>query len=164
MIAAYHRTPKEAAVCENVLLVEDNPLHRDIEGEALRAAEFTVRSAANKGEALQALRDLAADPEPWLLVLDMRLCGDREAGIEILSAIEKGEGPAKLYVLMASALSRQEVYDQLREKGLTQHPFLSKPFLNRELVEAVKLVARGELRPDGDEEEDEAEDEDDSDE
>ncbi|MEO0972594.1 MAG: response regulator [Pseudomonadota bacterium] len=106
-----------------VLLVEDEPVVREIICSVLEANEFAVTPVGDLDTALAHLGD-AADRFDWVLS-DVRLGGGGN-GIELADWI--CEHQPHITVVLMSALS---------EATHSSHHFLPKPFTEQELVEAL---------------------------
>jgi len=131
--------PGGEAAPATVLLVEDELALREVLGQALRRAGFTVREAADGVEALQALRRLRHAPD--LVLADVRM--PRLGGVELAREL------ARLHPEMPVALMSGYSQESPVEAGRPGPAFLAKPFTPQQLVAFVgaRLVARGEAAP-----------------
>jgi DNA-binding response OmpR family regulator len=114
-----------------VLVVDDEPMVRDVLERYLTAEGFAVRSAADGEQALERIdEDL-----PDLVLLDLML--PKVDGYEVLSRIrEQGSTP----VIMLTA--RGEETDRIVGLDLGADDYVTKPFSPREVVARVRAVLR----------------------
>lgn len=122
---------------KRILLVEDNPVHQEVESDALVAAGYDVMVAASLDQARSWLPRLRTEAADWLVVLDIRLAGDMNAGIRLIEDLEKDSDLRRIPVQVISALRPEEIQKELGERQLRRRPILPKPFFTRELVDAV---------------------------
>ena len=122
----------EAARPGRVLLIEDEPNIATAIAFILQRDGWRVSTHSDGATALDAVRRHGPD----VVVLDVMLPG--RSGFEILGAIRGGER-ADLPVLMLTA--KGQVKDRERATALGVDRFMTKPFSNAELVEAVRALA-----------------------
>ena len=130
-----------------VLVVEDQPLLRELMADALTAAGYGVVTASNGARAL----DLVRDRHPDVIVLDMMM--PVVDGFGFLEAYRRGVATNTAPVVVVSATLSADVVRRLHELGVSA--LLSKPFDLNELVncvgrlvqqQTVPLAARSALR------------------
>jgi two-component system response regulator ResD len=114
-----------------VLVVDDEPIVREVLGRYLRRAGFEVTAAADG----QAALDLIEARRPELVVLDLML--PRVDGLEVFRRIRAGDGAA---VIMLTA--RGEETERIVGLDLGADDYVAKPFSPREVVARVKAVLR----------------------
>jgi len=114
-----------------VLVVEDESSIASFVALYLKNAGYSVRTAANGGEALAE----AASAQPALIVLDLML-PDID-GIEVCRRIRKS---SDVPILMLTA--RDEDVDKIIGLEVGADDYLTKPFNPRELVARVKSILR----------------------
>jgi two-component system OmpR family response regulator len=114
-----------------ILVVDDDPHLRELLAATLRGAGFTVREAADGGDALASLDQDVVD----LVVLDLMLPG--MDGWTLCRRIRE-TGP--LPIVMVTA--RGTVDDKVRGLGLGADDYVTKPFAPAELVARVQSVLR----------------------
>ena len=122
----------EAARPGRVLLIEDEPNIATAIAFILQRDGWRVSTHSDGATALDAVRRHGPD----VVVLDVMLPG--RSGFEILGAIRGGER-ADLPVLMLTA--KGQAKDRERATALGVDRFMTKPFSNAELVEAVRALA-----------------------
>lgn len=115
-----------------VLVVDDEPIVRDVVGRYLRRDGFETREAATGEEARQILE---ADESPELVVLDVMLPG--ADGLELCRWIRSR---SELPVIMLTA--RGEETDRIVGLELGADDYVTKPFSPRELAVRVRTVLR----------------------
>lgn len=121
---------------KRILLVEDEPNIVVSLTFLLERAGFEVATESNGQNAIDSILD---DP-PDTLVLDVMLPG--LDGFEILRRVRADPRVDKLPVLMLTAKGQREDRKNALEIGADM--FITKPFSNTEVVEAVlELAARG---------------------
>lgn len=115
----------------DILIVDDERDIRELVSGVLEDEGFSTRTAANSGEALQAL----ADRRPSLALLDVWLQGSKLDGLQLLEEIKKRD--PTLPVLMISGHGNLDTAVAAIRQGAVD--FIEKPF---EAGHLVHLVAR----------------------
>jgi len=115
-----------------VLVVDDEPLVRDVAEAMLRRSGLEVVTAADGDEAV---RVYAADPDRFALVL-LDLTMPRMSGVEVFRQI-RAIRPSAAIVLM-SGYSEDEAAGRFTGKGLAG--FVEKPFSPADLSETMRRV------------------------
>lgn len=118
---------------KRILLVEDEPNIVVSLTFLLERAGFEVATETNGQKALETILE---DP-PDTLVLDVMLPG--LDGFEILRRVRADQRLEKLPVLMLTAKGQREDRKNALEFGADK--FITKPFSNAEVVEAVQDLA-----------------------
>lgn len=122
----------EAPVTRSILLVEDDAPLREVTGRMLERAGYEIRAVATGEEAVEAVRELSADDQPALVVIDLMMPGLsgpetietlRELGCQAASVFISGYAPEDVGELAG------HVEDAL---------FVQKPYSPSELLEAVE--------------------------
>lgn len=113
-----------------ILVVDDEPLIRDIVSEWLTAAGYQVRTVQDGAEALALLEREPVD----VVVSDIRM--PRMDGIALLANLKGSAAniPAVLFVSGFDDISPREAYD------LGAEALIQKPFSNDQLLSAVRHV------------------------
>jgi DNA-binding response OmpR family regulator len=114
-----------------VLVVDDEPIVRDVVVRYLQEAGYRTLQAGDGDTA----RTLLEDEEPSLVVLDLML-----PGTDGLALCRWIRGRSQLPVIMVTALGEEA--DRLTGLELGADDYLTKPFSPRELVARVKAVLR----------------------
>ena len=114
------------AACQ-VLIVDDQPFHRDMVSEMLRVKGFTVECVASGEEAIAAFNELIQKP---VVLMDNQM--PRMSGVEATRAILSFHPAAKIIFVSSDVGHRQEAL----EAGALG--FVSKPFKVSEVLAAVK--------------------------
>ena len=120
-------------MAQRVLLAEDEPNIVESLRFLLGRAGFDVEVCDNGRGALET----ALKTNPDVLILDVML--PEMDGFEILSNLRKDPRTSSLRVLMLTAKGQREDRERAIACGADQ--FMSKPFGNSELVEAVRALA-----------------------
>ena len=118
-----------------VLLVEDEPNIVEAMGFILSRDGWSVATHANGETAIDEIRRVAPD----VLVLDVMLPG--RSGYEILRELRADPALASLPVLMLTARGQEKDRALAEELGATC--FMTKPFANADLSDAVNRIAGG---------------------
>jgi DNA-binding response OmpR family regulator len=114
-----------------VLVVDDEPIVRDVLVRYLRQEGFQVRTAPDGASALEVF----ADTEPDLVLLDLML--PRIDGFEVFRRIRARNG-TPVIVLTA----RGDETDRIVGLDLGADDYVGKPFSPREVVARVRAVLR----------------------
>jgi DNA-binding response OmpR family regulator len=114
-----------------ILVVDDEPVVRDVVVRYLRRDGFTTLEAGNGDDA----RELIRQQEPALVVLDVMLPGTD--GLELCRWIR---GRSELPVILLTA--RVEETDRIVGLELGADDYVTKPFSPRELAVRVRTVLR----------------------
>jgi two-component system chemotaxis response regulator CheY len=117
-----------------VLVVDDSPVTRTMISDFLLMGGHQVVGEADN---LAATLQLVASQKPDVITLDLSM--GQEDGFQVLKAVRQVDTRVK--VLIVSANTQQEVYDQLMADGASG--FLTKPFSVAELILAVNKAAGG---------------------
>lgn len=120
---------------KNVLLVEDEDNITEAIRFLLTRDGWHVEAHADGGTAVQRIRER----EPDLLILDLMLPGKN--GLDILRELRSEARFAKLPVLMLTARGQDQDRDLATQAGVSR--FMTKPFSNAEVLEAVRDLAAG---------------------
>ncbi len=116
-----------------ILLVEDEPLIREIMLESLRTAGFAVVGAADGDEAIRLIED--GTYRFMLLVSDLHMPGRRD-GLAVAAAM-RARWP-EVPVVIASG--RPDVFDAAGPATIGYH-LLRKPYRPRDLVRLAATLA-----------------------
>lgn len=120
-------------MAKRVLIVEDERHIIESLSFVLETEGFEVASELD-GEA--GLRRLRADP-PDVLVLDLMM--PKMNGIEVLKAVKADPALRGLPVVVLTAKGRQQDRRMAEEIGVDA--FMTKPFSNKDVLEAVRRLA-----------------------
>jgi two-component system response regulator ResD len=123
-------------VMPTVLIVDDEPIVREVVADYLRKDGFRVESAADGPEALS--RFAAARPD--LVLLDLML-----PGIDGLEVCRRIRTTSNVPIIMVTAKSEET--DTIIGLGVGADDYIAKPFSPRELVARVKAVLRRATAP-----------------
>jgi DNA-binding response OmpR family regulator len=121
-------------VAKKVLIAEDDPNIVESLSFVLNRDGFEV-SAALDGEA--ALRRLRSDP-PDVMILDVML--PKRNGFELLKLVKSDPALRALPVIVLTAKGQPQ--DRRMAESLGAESFMTKPFSNTEVVQAVRRLAR----------------------
>ncbi|HXF45413.1 MAG TPA: sigma-54 dependent transcriptional regulator, partial [Burkholderiaceae bacterium] len=112
-----------------VLIVDDEPLHRDLLAQELGGAGYRTLAAAGGEEALA----LAATKAPDLILLDVRMRGTD--GYETCRRLKANEATRSIPVIFLTALT--ETFEKVRAFRLGAVDYVTKPFEPDELLARV---------------------------
>lgn len=118
-----------------VLIAEDDPNIVESLSFVLSRDGFEV-SAALDGE--EALRRMRSDP-PDLMILDVML--PKRNGFEILKLVKSDPALRAIPVIVLTAKGQPQ--DRRMAEALGVENFMTKPFSNTDVVQAVRRFARG---------------------
>ncbi|MGB3408510.1 MAG: response regulator [Jannaschia sp.] len=114
-----------------VLLIEDEPNIATAISFILQRAGWRVSTHSDGATAIEAIHRHAPD----VLILDVMLPG--QSGFDILGGVRAGARP-DLPVLMLTA--KGQAKDRERAEALGVSRYMTKPFSNRDLLEAVESL------------------------
>ncbi len=114
-------------MAKRVLVVDDQPLLRDVQVLLLRDAGYVAIALAGAREALACLADLRPD----LIVLDLSMPG--MDGYEFLRELRADEIWGDLPVIVATGLTPEEMQP-------LDEPVLAKPFSDVALLSSVRRL------------------------
>jgi CheY-like chemotaxis protein len=122
--------PARSPMAKRVLVVDDQPILRDVQVLVLREAGYAATALAGAREALDRLPDLRPD----LIVLDMTMPG--MDGRQFLRQLRADEVWGRLPVILASGLTAEEM-PPVTERDCD---VLSKPFSDVALLSSVRRL------------------------
>jgi two-component system response regulator ResD len=117
---------------ERVLVVDDEPMVREVLARYLEQDGYRVEVASDGDQALEALQTTSFD----LLLLDLML--PERDGIDVFRTLQKREDPPAVIMLTAKG----EEADRILGLELGADDYITKPFSPREVVARVRAVLR----------------------
>ncbi|WP_294621194.1 response regulator [uncultured Roseovarius sp.] len=117
---------------KKVLLIEDEPNIIEAISFILSRDGWDVKTHANGHDAMDAVRDRAAD----LIILDVMLPG--RSGFDILKDIRADGALSDTPVLMLTARGQDKDREMAARVGANR--FMTKPFSNADVLEAVRSM------------------------
>lgn len=121
---------------QRILIVDDDPMIRDVLHRYLEEAGYAVTEA---GDGVRALSEVAND-EPDLIVLDVMIPGPD--GLSVLRDVRRNR---EVPVILLTA--RNEEVDRISGLEFGADDYVVKPFSPRELVARVRTVLRRAVPP-----------------
>ncbi len=129
----YNMTPVYAQKYDfsrfNVLAVDDIPLNLLLVQKMLSRFNFTLRSAANGQQAL----DAVAEQKPDLILLDLMMPGID--GFEVIRRLRSDPATADIQIVILSALNSTE--DVVKGFNAGANDFIMKPIIMEKLLTCV---------------------------
>ena len=119
----------------DVLIAEDEPSILESLEFILARAGWTIATVADGGAVCDAVRRLS----PRLVVLDVML--PQRSGFEVLRQLRGDPATSTLPVLILTAKGQQQ--DRKVAEDLGASAFVTKPYANAEVVEAVRGLLGG---------------------
>ena len=119
-------------MAKHVVLVEDETNIAEAIRFLLGREGWRVETLANGGTAVEVIRNA----KPDLVILDVMLPG--KSGFEILKELRADPAFADLPILMLTA--RGQARDREMAEGAGVSRFMTKPFSNAEMLEAVQSL------------------------
>ncbi|SPF81553.1 response regulator transcription factor [Pseudoprimorskyibacter insulae] len=117
---------------KTVLLIEDEPNIIEAISFILSRDGWTVDTHSNGHDAVE----VVMGRRPDVLILDVMLPG--KSGYEILSELRGSLSPKDLPVLMLTARGQSKDRELAERSGVNR--FMTKPFANAEVLEAVRSL------------------------
>lgn len=122
-------------MAKRVLLIEDEPNIIEAISFILSRDGWTVHTHLDGVTALDRVRAVPPD----IVILDVMLPG--KSGFDILREMRAEAATASMPVLMLTARGQERDRDLAIKLGVTR--FMTKPFSNAEVLEAVRTMAGG---------------------
>lgn len=119
----------------DVLIAEDEPGILDALGFILKRNGWTIDAVTDGDSVLGAVRRL----NPRMLVLDLML--PKRSGFEVLKDLRADAATASLPVLVLTA--KGQALDKARAEELKADAFVTKPYANAEVLEAIGRLIEG---------------------
>jgi two-component system OmpR family response regulator len=117
---------------DKVLLIEDEPNITEALRFLLHREGWFVATHADGATAMQAI----ARETPDIIILDVML--PNRSGFDILRELRAAADTADLPVLMLTAKGQERDREQAETIGATK--FMTKPFANQDIIEAVQAL------------------------
>ncbi len=117
----------------SVLVVDDEPMTRDLIRLMLQRAGFIVREAA---DGLDALRRIEIDGLPDVFILDVMM--PNMDGLTLCRELRQRADTVTIPVIMLSAKTAQSAINEGLEAGATK--YLTKPIARQELLASLNEV------------------------
>jgi two-component system, cell cycle response regulator DivK len=120
---------------KDILVVEDNPVNRELIREILEARGYSVVEAKDGAEAITLLREKTAT----VAIIDIQM--PKMSGLELIRLIREDErlSHAKCLALTAYAMSGDR--EKILQAGFDA--YLTKPFESRELLRTIEMLSAG---------------------
>ncbi|HHG89564.1 MAG TPA: response regulator [Devosia sp.] len=116
----------------DVLIVEDEPSILSSLEFILRHAGWTTRSVTDGEAALRAISMVV----PRVVILDVML--PKQSGFDVLKKLRLDRNTRELPILILTAKGQQQ--DKRTAQGLGATGFITKPYANSEVVDAVRRL------------------------
>ena len=113
----------------NVLAVDDIPLNLLLVQKMLAKFNFTLRTASNGQQAL----DAVAEQKPDLILLDLMMPGID--GFEVIRRLRTDPATADIQIVILSALNSNE--DVVKGFNMGANDFIMKPIIMEKLLSCV---------------------------
>lgn len=113
----------------NVLAVDDIPINLILVQKMLSRFNFTLRTAANGQQAL----DAVAQQKPDLILLDLMMPGID--GFEVIRRLRENPDTADIQIVIISALNSNE--DVVKGFNMGANDFIMKPIIMEKLLSCV---------------------------
>jgi len=143
-----HAAPQAQSLVARILIAEDNPVNREVAGEALRQLGCQVDSADDGQQAITSWEAARYD----VILMDCHMPNmDGIEAAKIIRARETAEGRPRTPILALTANARGEDYERCIAVGMDD--YLTKPLTLEELRAALncwvgRRAARAEPKPD----------------
>ena len=116
----------------NILVVDDEPVNRQVLRNHLDVAGYNVFEAANGNAALEIIKEgLVAN----LVLLDIMMPG--MSGYQVAESLRKDYTPSEMPIIMLTAKNR--INDLVTGFNIGANDYLSKPFLKDELLSRIQI-------------------------
>jgi len=120
-----------------VLIVDDNPINREILIEQLTSWELSPKACSSASEAFQALDIAATGENPFdLIIMDYQM--PQIDGIEAIQTIRQGDSGNNIPAILLTSVCDDESRKRARNAGIEES--LTKPARSSDLFDAVVSV------------------------
>jgi two-component system OmpR family response regulator len=119
---------RKRSECPRVLIVDDDPLTRDLVRAVLEDARYDVAMAVDGAHAL----DIARENAPDLVLLDVMMPGIN--GFDVARTLRRELDPDCI-IIMLTAMDREA--DRVRGFGAGANAYFTKPFSPLDLLDVV---------------------------
>lgn len=120
---------------QSVLIVDDEPMTRDLLRLMLERASFDIFEAEDGADALEKIRENPPD----VVILDVMM--PNMDGITVCEILRGEEATADLPIIMLSARTHMDAIERGLRAGATR--YLSKPVSRQDLIQNVREVIAG---------------------
>ena len=114
---------------KEILVVEDNPVNRELIREILESRDYAVVEAEDGEKALELLRIRHSE----LAIIDIQM--PRVSGLELIKWIRQEPGLAATKCLALTAFAMAGDRERIMEAGFDA--YLTKPFQSKELLQTI---------------------------
>jgi twitching motility two-component system response regulator PilH len=121
---------------KTILVVDDSPTALKITSEILTEQGFRVLGASDGEEALE----IASRMHPDLIVLDIIL--PKKNGFQVCRQLKTESATSEIKILMLS--SKNQASDRFWGQKQGADAYITKPFDDEELIEAIESLLKGE--------------------
>jgi len=112
---------------KTILIVDDDPMNREVMEAFLESAGYQVRLANNGKRGLDAAREYS----PHLIILDVKM-PDMD-GYEVCAILKANDATKHIPVLIVTGFKSREYLDKSQEAGADG--FISRPFVGDRFIE-----------------------------
>ncbi len=119
---------------QKILVVDDEPMIRELIHLTLETAGFQVSEAGHAAEA----REVIKQNPPDLILLDWMLPG--RSGLELARELKRSSGTRTVPIIMLTA--KGEEHDKVEALDVGADDYITKPFSPRELAARIRAVLR----------------------
>jgi len=120
-----------------ILLLEDNPIHREVIVDGLEDAGYEIRKAENT----EAAEKILAEFTPDLFLFDIVIEAIKSAGIQFAEKVRKNSAFQSIPILFISAHLDDVNIKNLFPSGANEN-ILAKPFDFEKLINKIREVLK----------------------
>ena len=118
---------------KKILIVDDQPITRELVEVTLRANDYEILQASNGQEAI----DLARSAMPDLIILDIMMPGDID-GFDVCQTLKGDDATSGILIIMLTAKGQD--YDKEKGAAVGADDYFVKPFSPLDLLNKIEDV------------------------
>jgi two-component system, cell cycle response regulator DivK len=115
---------------KDIVIVEDNPVNRELIREILESRGFSVREAADGERALTLLREIM----PEIALIDIQM--PKVSGLELVKMIREDPQLRSIRCIALTAYAMSGDQERALQAGFDA--YVTKPFESRQLLQTIK--------------------------
>jgi DNA-binding response OmpR family regulator len=124
---------------KNVVVIDDDPMIRNLLRAVLESDGYTVRLADNGKSGIQTVHEVIASQPLTLIVLDVIMPGMN--GFDVLSVLKEDKATKDIPVVMLTGEDKAE--DIIAGYSTGADYYITKPFTRQQLLSGIERLLHG---------------------